>query len=234
MFNLGLEKMLTIFKEKINEKSFNEEDKKILLFFNSLVKNKQYKYLEVGSGEGRFPFLIEKLYTNFKIECLEINQDLAKATISSGLATTIGDISKMPYNDESFDIVHCSHVIEHLGYPEISFALNHLIRVVKINGYVIIRSPLWHKGFYLDIDHIRPYPPETILNFFKNRQQQKTGVGNFEVVNLWYRRGQLKIYNIGLSKVKYYTNGLLALLYSYFKFPFSNKNGYILILKKSR
>lgn len=219
-------------KEKFINEANNHEDWEVVKFLNTLEKNKTWQYLEIGSGMGRFPLKIRNIFTNLNIECLEVNPDLVKITSDQGLETIVGDALHLPYSDESFDVIHCSHVIEHFKYPEVTELLDQLTRVVKTTGYIIIRSPLWHSDFYLDIDHVRPYPPETILNYFKNRQQQKVGQGDFKIIKCWYRRQNLKIFNVGSSKTKYFVNALLAFLWTYIRFPFSKKNGYVLILQK--
>jgi SAM-dependent methyltransferase len=219
-------------KQVFFEKGFSREDQPVLSFFESLKGNKNLKYLELGSGLGRFPLKLKNIYKEIEINCIEINPDLAKKTSDKGLETIISNATSLPFKDRHFDIVHCSHLIEHLGFPEIATALDEMVRVTKINGYIIIRSPLMHPDFYWDIDHVRPYPPETILNYFRNQQQQKTGGNNLKEILCWYRRGNYKIHNIGFSKIKYIINGLLALLWTYFKFPFSRKDGYVLILEK--
>lgn len=220
-------------KQKFVDKTNNNEDREVIKFLNSLSKENKFKYLEVGSGLGRFPIKIKELFTNLDIECLEINSDLAKITEARGLKTTVSDAVKFPFNDENFDILHCSHIIEHFKYPDVANFLDEIIRITKNNGYIIIRSPLMHPDFYLDIDHIRPYPPETILNYFNNAQQQKVGAGNVKVIKCWYRKENLKLHNIVSSRIKYFINAILAILWVYIKFPCAKKNGYVLILQKT-
>ncbi len=219
-------------KQKFLKAEFNYEDASVISFFDSLQKDKKYAYLEAGSGFARFPLKIQERYPDVTIECLEINPTLAHMSTQHGLHTTVGNVIDLPYNDEQFDVVHCSHVVEHLGYPHVTTALEQLLRVTKTNGYVIIRSPLWHPEFFLDIDHIRPYPPETIMNYFKHPQQQKVGAAHVRMSSVWYRRGSVRFHNVGLSKIKYYANALFAVLWLYIRFPVSKKNGYILILQK--
>lgn len=169
-------------KQKFIDTTNNNEDYEVLNFLKGLSKKNQFQYLEIGSGFGRFPLKIKDLFKNLDIECLEINPDLAKITEASGLKTTVNDAVNLPFDGESFDILHCSHIIEHFKYPDVINFLDELIRITKNKGYIIIRSPLMSPDFYLDIDHIRPYPPETILNYFNNAQQQKVGVGNVGVI----------------------------------------------------
>lgn len=220
-------------KEKLLKADYAYEDKQVLEFLDFLDKNKKIKYLEVGAGLGRFPLKIRDLFNNLNLECLEINPDLAKTLSEKGIPTTVGDVTKLPFADEAFDIVHCSHVIEHFKYPEIAYVLDHLLRVTKPSGYIIIRSPLWHPDFYLDIDHVRPYPPETIMNYLTNPQQQKVGAYKVKIIKTWYRRGYLKIFYLFTPKMRYVINSLLAILWLYLGFPFSKKNGYVLILQKN-
>jgi ubiquinone/menaquinone biosynthesis C-methylase UbiE len=228
-------KLISIFaqqKQKFINECNNHEDKPVISFLNTLKSDINIKYLEVGSGLGRFPLKIRELFKNINIECLEINSDLAMITNNLGLKTVVSDVIFLPYQSKSFDIIHCSHVIEHFKYPEIIQVLEQLYEITKLGGYIIFRSPLMHSDFYLDIDHVRPYPPETILNYFKNSQQQKVGDGNLEVILCWYRRQNYKIFNNCNSKIKYFLNMFLAFLWTYIKFPFSKKNGYVLILQK--
>lgn len=218
-------------KQKFLDEGNNHEDREVIKFFNSLG-DVEVKYLEVGSGLGRFAIKVKKDYKKFNIECLEINPALAKITSEQGLNTVVASATSLPYSNESFDVVHCSHVIEHFKYPEITQVLDELVRVTKKGGYIIIRSPLMHPDFYLDIDHVRPYPPETILTYFNNEQQQKVGNAQLKQILCWYRRQNLKIFNIGSSQIKYSINSILAVLWTHLRFPFSKKNGYILILQK--
>lgn len=219
-------------KQKFINEASDHEDRVVTDFLNALDKNREWRYLEVGSGLGRFPLKVKDIFSNLLIECIEINPDLAKITSDHGLRTSVGSAVLLPFSDQSFDILHCSHVIEHVKYPEIAELFNQLLRVTNNNGYVIIRSPLWHPDFYLDIDHVRPYPPESIINYFSNAQQQKVGYGNFKVIKCWYRRENFKLFNIGSSRLKYFINALLALSWTYIRFPFSKKNGYVIILQK--
>ena len=94
-------------------------------------------------------------------------------------------------------IVHCSHLIEHFKYPEVAQVIDELLRVTKIGGICIIRSPLMWEYFYCDLDHVRPYPPEAIISYFNNDQQQRKGQSKIQVLNIWYRKmpKQYKVIN---------------------------------------
>lgn len=216
--------------ERINsELTFKNEDKPVFDFLAN-HQNKNLKYLEAGFGLARFLDVISKKF-GLVISGIEINSDLVRMAKSNGYDVVEGNILAMPFSDSIFDIVHCSHVIEHFKYPEIIQVLDELFRVVKKGGYVILRSPLMNQNFFDDIDHVRPYPPESIMNYFNNPQQQIVGGYKIKEISRWYRTENCKV--ILTNK---YLNIVVNLFFSVawilFRFPHSKKNGYVLILQK--
>jgi SAM-dependent methyltransferase len=81
------------------------------------------------------------------------------------------DIQRMPFDDESFDLVVCSHVLEHV--PDHLAAMRELRRVCSARGQVLIQVPLdravptredltdlpsaERKRLFGEIDHLRYY-----------------------------------------------------------------------------
>lgn len=103
---------------------------------------KQFKpesILDVGAGEG---FVLEKLRQNKigkKLEGIEYMDEaiaLGKKT-NPQVKIKKGDIYKLPYKDNSFDLIICTEVLEHLEDPKI--ALAELKRVTK--KHVILSVP---------------------------------------------------------------------------------------------
>ena len=50
------------------------------------------------------------------------------------------DVTSLPFEDESFDLVICNHVLEHV--PDDSKAMSELFRVMKIRGRGILQVPI--------------------------------------------------------------------------------------------
>ena len=61
------------------------------------------------------------------------------ADLSSSLANIRMDITDIPYKDESFDVVLCNHVLEHV--VEDQKAMRELFRVLTQGGWAILNSP---------------------------------------------------------------------------------------------
>lgn len=226
-----LENILHSVYSKYDQKTSKKEDNAVIQFFDNLSNSNNLNYLEVGSGLCRFPLLVQDRYKNIKIKCIEINNDLVEFGMKKKLNVFCGDIIKTDFSDQEFDIIHCSHVIEHLDYERVSLALDEMFRILKNGGYLIIRSPLMYPGFYFNIDHIRPYPPESILSYFNYIQQQK--VGSYKILEIyrWYRKEAYLVYNSNHLIVKF-ANFLFRLLWLSVSFPGSKPNGYVLIVKK--
>ena len=223
--------LLNKIRSHYDQESFLDEDRVIWNFLENLPRKNKLKVLEIGSGRGRFALKM-KNHFKFDITCLEINPNLAKLTENYGLKTIKSDFlkSKLPLNE--YDIIHSSHFIEHFKYPEISYVLDKMFSIVKPDGYVIIRSPLFHRNFYLDIDHFRPYPPETILNYMRNAQQQSVGNFQIEEVVRWYRRPPVQITQHTDRLLVQIINSLLLVLWTKNKIFSSKADGYVSIFKK--
>lgn len=68
------------------------------------------------------------------------NIDYLSADISSPLAEEKVDIQSMKFDDNSFDIIYCSHVLEHI--PDDRKAMKELHRVMKPTGWAILMVPI--------------------------------------------------------------------------------------------
>ena len=68
------------------------------------------------------------------------NLDYLSGDIASKRAMERIDITSISYPDESFDIIYCSHVLEHV--PDDRKAINEFYRVLKQGGWALIVVPM--------------------------------------------------------------------------------------------
>jgi SAM-dependent methyltransferase len=70
------------------------------------------------------------------------NLDYVSADLSSRTAMVNTDITQLDFPDESFDVILCSHVLEHV--PDDARAMRELHRVLKRGGVAIVQVPVDH------------------------------------------------------------------------------------------
>ena len=225
----------------------DNEDSSIIDLLEGLDSTKIYTFLEVGSGLCRFVKKIHQLFPNITITCVEVNKDMAQLAKDEGCVVYNNSFLENNLESDCYDIVHCSHMIEHFAYPEIRLVIDELFRVTKKNGYLIIRSPLMWEHFFDDLDHVRPYPPQSIMNYLYNPQQQTVGKNKVDLVRVWYRTCPIEHNPIDRSSRLYCITPLRVLynklilprrnsrsekLWNKYRWPATKPNGYVMILRK--
>ena len=67
------------------------------------------------------------------------NLDYTTTDLLSPIADIKADICNLPFEDNSYDIILCNHVLEHI--PDDTKAMQELYRVMKPNGWGIFQIP---------------------------------------------------------------------------------------------
>ena len=105
-------------------------------------------FLEVGTGSGRFTVAFAKEFPDAKITCTDILQaslDTAKALAEDvgvkNITTQLADVFALPFEDNSFDVVFCDAVVQHLSNSR--GALMEMVRVLKPGGRLIYSNLNW-------------------------------------------------------------------------------------------
>ena len=95
------------------------------------------------------------------------------ADLNNPAVTCNLDITEQPFADESFDVIYCSHVLEHV--PDDRKALREFFRVTKQGGWALLQVPITakrtiedptiddpfeRKRLFGQIDHVRRYGPD--------------------------------------------------------------------------
>jgi ubiquinone/menaquinone biosynthesis C-methylase UbiE len=132
----------------------------------SLAKNIDFKnVLEVGAGEGSILNWLSEWNFCTNLNCVEISES-GITMIKSKNITGLNDILlfdgyKIPYPDGHFDLVICSHVLEHVEHERI------LLREIKrVSKYQIFEVPIDFSLYvdkklkhFLSYGHINIYTP---------------------------------------------------------------------------
>lgn len=96
------------------------------------------------------------------------NIDYLSVDIDSKKAMTAQDITNLSFSDNSFDIIFCSHVLEHV--IDDRKAMSEMCRVLKPEGFAIIQAPIreFFRGkrlikTYEDFSVIKPEERERVF-----------------------------------------------------------------------
>lgn len=94
-----------------------------------IEETKPNNILEIGKGTGTLESIMER--EGFKYTTIDIDKSLSP--------DYVGDITKLPFKDNSFDTVCAFEVLEHIPFDEFPHAIKEMNRVAK--KFVIISLP---------------------------------------------------------------------------------------------
>jgi ubiquinone/menaquinone biosynthesis C-methylase UbiE len=166
--------------------------------------------LEVGAGEGSILSWLSKWNFCDDLNCVEISEsgiEMIKAkNIPKLNDILLFDGYKIPYPDNHFDLVYCSHVMEHVEHERI------LLREIKrVSKHQIFEVPI-DFSFYVDrklnhflaYGHINIYTPALFRFLLKSEnfevKQDKCYLFDDELIKPFYKNNKAGFY---LTKIKY-------------------------------
>ena len=117
--------------------------------FKKLKLKQKDLVLDMGCGEGRQAISLHAIEDNNSV-AFDLSYDdvkIAKDRLldfdtsqnKSFCQFGVGDINNLSFKDNSYDVVICSEVLEHVEDPEI--ALKELVRVLKTGGKLAVSVP---------------------------------------------------------------------------------------------
>jgi SAM-dependent methyltransferase len=95
--------------------------------------------LNIGVGNG---FLEKDLSARgWRIRSLDPTESAIKRLREMGIEVDMGCIEALPYGNDTFDVVFCSEVLEHLSDSQLNEGVKEVLRVLKPGGYFLGTVP---------------------------------------------------------------------------------------------
>ena len=113
--------------------------------------SKKYKVLHIAPEQSFY-----KRFRNMS------NLDYLTSDLESPLADVKADICNLPFEDNSFEVIFCNHVLEHI--PDDAKAMSELFRVLKPGGWGILQVPISYQREVTYEDPNKLYRIEVHLN----------------------------------------------------------------------
>lgn len=114
------------------------------------------------------------------------NIDYTTTDLNSPLADVKADIGALPFEDNSFDVILCNHVLEHI--PDDTLAMKELYRVLKPGGWGIFQIPQ-------DLKRAETYENNSITD----RRERARIFGQYDHVRIYGRDYFDKLRSVGFK-----------------------------------
>lgn len=185
-------------REAIDEKRIEEQIRELSRRVGINIKGA--KLLEIGSGAGGFVILSRLKYgaESYGVEPDEVIYNIAIQILSENkinpdvIKKSPGE--KLPFEDESFDIVYSTNVLEHVMNPEKT--ISESLRVLKKGGFlqfVIPNYGSFYEGHY-GIFWI-PYIPKWIAKVYVSLYGRNPKfIDTLQFINYWQIKDILSKY----------------------------------------
>lgn len=141
--------------EKLSKEHFNKQasiyDEKDTIYYykygkiscnymSEYLKNIDYnKLLDIGCGTGYLINMLKKYKATAEFYGLDLSEEMINISKSKNIKDAefiLGSANKLPFNDNTFDIVTCIQSFHHYPYPD--EAMKEVYRVLKKGGIYIL------------------------------------------------------------------------------------------------
>ena len=140
-------------KERFLRLYQNAERENNRVFLDFLEPTSSARVLDLGCGDGSFTLQIGKRIGGSFLFGAEGQKNAVEVCAQRGIKAICVDLNnRIPFKDETFDVVCASQVIEHLRYTDVF--VKEVYRLLKPGGYAVFSTPnlaVWHNflGIFL-------------------------------------------------------------------------------------
>lgn len=116
----------------ISRNRITDLNKPSLKFILDQISPTAQTLVDVGCGNGYLLKQLKERFPKLKLTGFDIKNKDDNAAVYDYVK---GNIEKMPFADKSFDVVTCSHVVEHL--PKLEQCMEELVRIARKQVFIV-------------------------------------------------------------------------------------------------
>ncbi|MBN1578874.1 MAG: class I SAM-dependent methyltransferase [Chitinispirillaceae bacterium] len=127
------------------------------------------KVLDIGCGPGLFLELLREQNSSRTLLGIDGDPSMVARVREKGFDARCVSVQEIASAvTGGFDGIYAGHIIEHLNGNEALDFLRTCCSLLNPGGVFLLKTPNWnipyvrHEGFWLDITHVRPYPPRLL------------------------------------------------------------------------
>lgn len=104
----------------------------------AIVDEQPTRYLEVGCGTGAFAESVAQALPGCEVIATDASHAMVEASANRGLTVRLADITALPLEDASFDVVAALWMLYHV--PDLPAALREVRRVLRSGGLFLVAT----------------------------------------------------------------------------------------------
>lgn len=144
---------------------------------SEIQKLESGKILDVGCGNANlFMALPEGRYELYGVDFSKAMIDEAKVKCAGKASFMVADAEKLPFDDNTFDIIVCNASFHHYVHPDIVLA--QMQRVLKKGGKLLIGDPYMPGLVRPFINVLTKFSPEGDYHFYGENEMKRLFVEN--------------------------------------------------------
>lgn len=128
-----------IFKSVLEKMWLNAMDINKKNILDYLENNQKAIFLDMGCDDGIWTLELANKIDTKDINGIEIVDERIAIATEKGVKVSKANLNeKLPYDDNTFDVIHANQVIEHIG--SLDLFVSEINRVLKVGGYCVIST----------------------------------------------------------------------------------------------